>query len=55
VNAPASASSANTQKQITPAFAHPAVTLTVDAVWRDQSSPPSSNIRSVVHSATFAT
>ena len=27
----------------------------VDAVWRDQSSPPSSNIRSVVHSATFAT
>jgi len=55
VNAPASASSANTQKQITPAFAQPAVTLIVDAVCRDQSRPPSSNIRSVVHFATVAT
>ena len=34
---------------------HAGPTLIVEAVWRDQSSPPSSNIRSVVHLATIAT
>src|SRR3954471_19733616 len=38
--APATASSAKTQKHTTPAIAEPRVTLAVEAVWIDQSSPP---------------
>jgi hypothetical protein len=55
VHAPASASSAKIQKQITPASAQPRSMLIVAAVWRHQSTPASSNTRRVFHHQTVPT